>query len=253
MRLAFAVATCVEPDVLIVDEALSVGDGAFARKSFNRFMQFKENGKTILFCSHATYQVEAICDRVIWLDKGQIRLDGDPSGVISAYNDFLAQQDALKIAQPTETASLPTTPTPITPQGTAQIKNIVVEVDGIIGQTLEALSLQSHVRIQVDFIADVNLPTPTVGIVILGADGKIVTSAGSKNDNVIVQCNEYGQGSINLHFEKFGLLKGEYWIDVYLLCEKAIHVYEEARNVAKIKVNQQSLELGIASLPHYWE
>ncbi len=74
MRLAFAVATCVEPDILIIDEALSVGDGAFARKSFDRIMQFREAKKTILFCSHSLYQVEKICDRVIWLDQGRIQM-----------------------------------------------------------------------------------------------------------------------------------------------------------------------------------
>ena len=89
MRLAFAVATCVEPDVLIVDEALSVGDGAFARKSFNRIMQFKQSGKTILFCSHALYQVEAICDRVIWLERGHLKLDGMPGEVVNAYKESI--------------------------------------------------------------------------------------------------------------------------------------------------------------------
>ncbi|NBT92297.1 MAG: ABC transporter ATP-binding protein, partial [Betaproteobacteria bacterium] len=57
MRLAFSVATSIEPDILVIDEALSVGDGAFARKSFERIMQLKDQGKTILFCSHSMYQV----------------------------------------------------------------------------------------------------------------------------------------------------------------------------------------------------
>ena len=63
MRLAFAVATAVDPDILVIDEALSVGDGAFARKSFDRIMALRERGATILFCSHSMYQIEAIC---IW-------------------------------------------------------------------------------------------------------------------------------------------------------------------------------------------
>lgn len=71
VRLAFSIATSVEPDILIIDEALSVGDGAFARKSFDRIMQLKARGATILFCSHNIYQVEALCQRALWLDKGK--------------------------------------------------------------------------------------------------------------------------------------------------------------------------------------
>ncbi|EQD78392.1 ABC-type polysaccharide/polyol phosphate transport system, ATPase component, partial [mine drainage metagenome] len=67
VRLAFSVATSVDPDILIIDEALSVGDGEFSRRSFDRIMTFKDQGKTILFCSHALYQVDALCNRVIWL------------------------------------------------------------------------------------------------------------------------------------------------------------------------------------------
>lgn len=70
VRLAFSIATSVDPDILVIDEALSVGDGAFARKSFDRIMRLKEKGATILFCSHSVYQIEALCTRALWLDKG---------------------------------------------------------------------------------------------------------------------------------------------------------------------------------------
>ncbi|MCK5697000.1 MAG: ABC transporter ATP-binding protein, partial [Gammaproteobacteria bacterium] len=79
VRLAFSVATSVDPDILIIDEALSVGDGNFARKSFDRIMNFKESGKTILFCSHSMFHIESICDRAIWIDDGQIKMDGLPA------------------------------------------------------------------------------------------------------------------------------------------------------------------------------
>ena len=84
MRLAFSVATSIEPDILVIDEALSVGDGAFARKSFERIMQLKDQGKTILFCSHSMYQVEALCSRVLWLEKGRLRMQGSAAEVTSA-------------------------------------------------------------------------------------------------------------------------------------------------------------------------
>ncbi|MBY0467317.1 MAG: ABC transporter ATP-binding protein, partial [Burkholderiales bacterium] len=91
VRLAFAVATSVEPDILVIDEALSVGDGVFARKSFDRIMALKARGTTILFCSHALYQVEALSDRVVWLKDGRVQSMGLAHDVISAYQQFLLQ------------------------------------------------------------------------------------------------------------------------------------------------------------------
>ena len=89
MRLAFAVATSVEPDILVIDEALSVGDGAFARKSFDRIMRLKDAGKTILFCSHSMYQVEALCSRAIWMESGTVKMFGSAADVTYAYQTSL--------------------------------------------------------------------------------------------------------------------------------------------------------------------
>lgn len=85
VRLAFSVAVSVDPDVLIIDEALSVGDGAFARRSFDRIMQFKDQGRTILFCSHSLYQIESLCTQALWLDRGRLQQLGPPADVAAAY------------------------------------------------------------------------------------------------------------------------------------------------------------------------
>ena len=91
---AFAIATCSEPDILVIDEALSVGDGEFARKSFDRIMKLKQRGTTILFCSHSLFHIEALCSRALWIDGGKIVRDGHPHQIIPAYQDFL---DGAKI------------------------------------------------------------------------------------------------------------------------------------------------------------
>lgn len=84
-RLGFAVATDVEPDVLIIDEILSVGDESFRRKSLKRMQQFLDNGTTILFVSHSMNAVESICTQAIWLDAGQIQMSGSVEEVIERY------------------------------------------------------------------------------------------------------------------------------------------------------------------------
>lgn len=113
VRLAFSIATCTEPDVLIIDEALSVGDGEFARKSFDRILSLKNQGTTILFCTHSLFHIEAMCSRAVWLDQGTILKDGHPSLVIPAYQDFLdgvAYLPAPSVPAPEAAAALVATP-----------------------------------------------------------------------------------------------------------------------------------------------
>lgn len=244
MRLAFAVATSVDPDILIIDEALSVGDGAFARKSFDRIMQFKQDKKTILFCSHTLYQVESICDRVIWLEKGHIKLDGAPSTVISAYNQFMAQGETPNIKE--------NTLVPTAADGTAQLTDITISVDGVTGDHINVFSLKSELNLTIGYSSDPKLPTPSLGLIISSADGRHITSAGTKNDDLIIKRDAQGNAKVRVSFSKFALLKGEYWITVYLMCENAIHVYDQVNLPTKLDVHQESLELGVVSLARQW-
>lgn len=89
VRLAFSVATSVEPDILIVDEALSVGDGVFAKRSFDRVMQLREQGTALLLCSHAMFHIDLFCERTMWLDKGRIRDFGNTGIILPRYQEFL--------------------------------------------------------------------------------------------------------------------------------------------------------------------
>jgi ABC-type polysaccharide/polyol phosphate transport system ATPase subunit len=92
-RLAFAVAVTMEPDILIIDEALSVGDARFRRKSFNRMRKLCRQDRTILLVTHALGSVEKLCDEAIWIDKGQMRMWDEPHAVVEAYTDFLGVRD----------------------------------------------------------------------------------------------------------------------------------------------------------------
>src|SRR5204862_4435952 len=96
MRLAFAVATAVLPDVILLDEALAVGDGRFQKKCVDRIYDLKAAGKTIFFCSHAMYYVSTLCDEAIWLRSGVVEAAGPAQRVVLEYEKFLAKKDAAK-------------------------------------------------------------------------------------------------------------------------------------------------------------
>lgn len=92
MRLAFSVAVSVNPDILVIDEALAVGDGAFQKKCVDRIRELQRGGRTILFCSHALYRVTALCSRAIWLDHGRLQADGTAVDVVHAYERHLLER-----------------------------------------------------------------------------------------------------------------------------------------------------------------
>lgn len=85
MRLAFSIATVVNPEILIVDEILAVGDESFQRKSRQRMMELMSGGTTVLFVSHSLEQIREMCDRVLWLDHGQVKMIGEAQEVCDAY------------------------------------------------------------------------------------------------------------------------------------------------------------------------
>ncbi len=252
MRLAFAVATCVEPDILIIDEALSVGDGAFARKSFDRIMQFREAKKTILFCSHSLYQVEKICDRVIWLDQGRIQMDGPPSEVLPAYSNFLSDEtNSTQLNHKKKVGENP--PSSIPPDKMGHITNINVHTENETGEHLTLQSAQSDLIIEVDFITDPTLPPPTVAVGITRKDGLLVSSASTHNDNQKIPSHSEGKGCARIIFQKIPLLKGSYTVDVFLACENALHLYDQAQAVASLTVLQEGVEQGIVTMSHQWQ
>ncbi|MEK7991613.1 MAG: ABC transporter ATP-binding protein, partial [Thiotrichaceae bacterium] len=247
VRLAFAIATCANPDILIIDEALSVGDGGFARKSFDRIMQFREKGKTILFCSHSLYQVEKICDRVLWLDKGVLKMDGAPALVLPAYTEFLNADN-----QEVENQAQQVSSEPPASKFIARITQVIGHANAQTGDKLILKTGQSDFWIDIKFNYDVNLPKPTLGVAIWRKDGLLVSSASTHNDGyVLTQC-ERGQGQVKIQFQDLTLLKGNYTVHVSLGCENAIHLYDQIVSALSLRVEQEGVEQGVVTLAHKW-
>jgi lipopolysaccharide transport system ATP-binding protein len=246
MRLAFAVATAVEPDILVIDEALSVGDGAFARKSFDRIMKLREAGKTILFCSHSMYQVEALCAKAMWIDSGALRMYGSAAEVTAAYQ---ASLNATAMPRHMATDATPFAPAPT---GTARIVRVTASADGVTATELDLRCGESDLSITIEFSIDPNLPAPAVALGISDSNGLTVASATSHNDGVTLRTDASGHGSATIVFPKFPLLKGNYSVTCFLASEDGIHPYEQVDRCLLLHVTQKGVEQGIVSLPHEW-
>ena len=244
VRLAFSVAISVDPDILVVDEALAVGDGEFARKSLDRIIALKDAGKTILFCSHSTYQVEALSARVLWLERGRVKMLGPAASVVSSYvsslNAELNRQDPVLDSLPQA------------PAGTGRIVKVSASAGGIAGNKLAVRSRTSTLELTVAYAIHPSLAAPTVALAITSEAGMMVASVSSHNDGIDTQVDASGHGKATVRFEKIPLLKGRYLIAAYLACERAIHVYDSVNACVEIIVEQQGIEQGVVALPREW-
>jgi lipopolysaccharide transport system ATP-binding protein len=248
MRLAFAVATAVEPDILVIDEALSVGDGAFARKSFDRIMKLKDAGKTILFCSHSMYQVEALCSRAMWIDGGRLRQFGPAADVTSAYQASLnAAMVPATLAPPLPGGAVPAA------SGTGRITKVTATADGVEGNELQVRSAASDLSLTIEFAIDPGLPVPAVALGISDANALTVASATTQNDGVQLRTDAAGRGQVTVAFPRLPLLKGQYAITVFLISEDGVHIYEQVERCVLLHVSQVGLEQGLVTLEHEWQ
>ena len=248
VRLAFAVATSVEPDILVIDEALSVGDGAFARKSFDRIMRLKQAGKTILFCSHSMYQVEALCARAVWIEAGRVRMDGTAADVTSAYAASL-NESATSPRLDSVTACVQVQRSG---SGTGRIVGAIARTPTEEGSEVQVLSGSTDVELELTFEIDPTLPPPGVAVGLSDANGMTIASATSVNDGVSLTTNAQGQGRASIVFKKIPLLKGSYWVTFFLSTEDGIHPYDQVTHCLRLNVSQVGLEQGVVSLAHEW-
>lgn len=238
VRLAFSVATSIDPDVLIVDEALSVGDGAFARKSFDRIMKIKENGATVLFCSHVLFHVEAFCDQALWLHQGHVRESGPVATVIGRYQEFLDDlSNVADHARWTQTGGLAEPPIG---SGNARIESVRVSLDGSEGDELHGDSRRSVLRMEIDFVADRALPAPTAALVLSSEGGRILATHASIDSGVLLRRGDDGRGTAVVTIPGLPFNKGRYRVGAYLMCERGIHVYQWIDPVAHVNLHCSS-------------
>jgi len=134
----------------------------------------------------------------------------------------------------------------------AWIIAVTVSSDEISGKIVQAQSLVSNVTIKVEFASDISLPIPNIAVTITTEDGRGVTMAASQFDDVCLNRDDTGHGSVSLIFPAISLARGNFFVNVFLGCENSIYVYDSALQVAQIKVSQNDRGQGVVKLPHYW-
>ena len=169
MRLAFSVATAVRPAVLIVDEALSVGDAYFQHKSFNKIREFREQGTTLLIVSHDRSAIQSLCDRAILLERGFVIKDGPPEEVMDFYNALIAERENATVeVKRLDDGRAQTT------SGTGEARVASIELRNEQGETVEYVNVGEPVRLEVKIRLHADLPELVFGYMIKDRLGQSV-------------------------------------------------------------------------------
>ncbi len=188
MRLAFSVATAVRPDVLIVDEALSVGDAYFQHKSFDRIRAFREQGTTLLIVSHDRSAIQSLCDRAILLERGAIARDGSPEEVMDFYNALIAERENTTV----EVKRLPDGRAQ-TSSGSGEARVESIELRNEKDEAVEYVNVGEQVRLQVKIRLRADLPELVFGYMIKDRLGQPVFGTNTHHLKVAMAQLKKGQ------------------------------------------------------------
>jgi lipopolysaccharide transport system ATP-binding protein len=169
MRLAFSLATAHRPDVLIVDEALSVGDAYFQHKSFQQIRKFQKQGTTLLIVSHDRGAILSLCDRVVLLEKGRLFMDGPPASVMDYYNALIAEQESSTITQNQEMDTRVRTIS-----GTGEVLFDEITLLDEQGRSVEAIEAGSVVTLQLQISVIRAVPELNIGYMIQDRLGRTI-------------------------------------------------------------------------------
>lgn len=288
LRLAFSVATHVNPDILIVDEILAVGDDHFARKSLNKMLEFKAQRKTIVLVTHDLGTVERWCDAAVWIEGGVVRRQGAPKDVADAYRRTIAeeemrQQAALPAAPPPlpappvpEQASAPgdpappAAPAPVPPApewpeprtgprglsrdlryGTYQVEMARVRVLDSAGQECALFDPEDGLILEIEFETTEQVDDVIFGVAIYAADGQRVYGTNTQVEQVPLPRPLPPSGRLRLEIARVGLTEGDYWLDL-AAHSKVNTPYDWQKGLNRFAVRSSAREVGIYRPPHRW-
>lgn len=254
VRLGFAVIANINPDIFLIDEILSVGDISFQRKCLDTMNKIQKSGKTIIFISHNLSIIKGLCERIIWLDKGNIKKEGDSDDVINAYVSYMTSKsqfihDIAYIGSKTR-------------WGTGEARFINVEVQNINGKNIDTFSVGDKVTIKLEYEAYKKIENPVFWIGIFNNDAiEIFGSFFNKKKGGRYTID--GKGTLKCVIDTYLLKPGIYYIMAGIYGELGELAIDRIGRACTFKIKHSTDEIlkgynnfdttGVVYLPHEWE
>ena len=240
VRLGFSVAINVDPDVLLVDEVLAVGDEAFQRKCGEKFAELREAGKTIVLVSHGMVAVHNLCDRVAWLDEGRVKMIDTAARVVDEYTGNVQVDRQADGAQGTRWGS-----------GPGRIEE--VELLDVSGAPTAQTRTGDSVTFRLHYDTDEPIEAPAFQVIIQTIDGTHVTGPDSR-DAADVPSRIDGKGHIDLQVDRLPLIPGTYDVTAALYDHTMQHPFDVRHHVLRFHVEPGTPRevFGVATLGGRW-
>ncbi len=205
LRLGFAVAAHLDPDVLLVDEVLAVGDASFQKKCLGAMDDLRRGSRTILFVSHNMAAVETLCSRAIWIDQGRVRMDGAAAAVINEYLESFgnmegAQHDLTQISSR---------------GGSGQIRYTAMEFLAPDGRPTDLIKTGDRLHVRLHYTASESVVEPHFGFEVHSQLGTLVTETSTWSTGVAIPRINKGSGYLDLEFDTLNLMPGRYRIGLW--------------------------------------
>ena len=234
VRLGFAVATALRPDILITDEVLAVGDESFQKKCIAWMEDYLSDGGTLLLCSHSMYHIQKLCRHALWLRHGQVVRDGAAMDVTQAYLAFHEEKSA-QAKQPLATAVAHAA-------GVYAVQSLTIEPSGSLSQG-ETLAIRGEI-----FSPDGRAPVVLLGIV--RADGTPVYGVASDMEGVALLPLPDNRFAFGLTLPGLQLLPGKYVVRAHAMDPEGVRLFDNVER--PFVVSGATREMGFVRLPHRW-
>ena len=229
VRLAFAVAVHVDPEILLVDEVLAVGDEPFQRKCLDRIKQFQQDGRTIILVTHSLEQVRQMCDRVVLLNAGRMVIDGSPAEAVRHFREANSSAEQVLQAQRTHRLTLSNP-----------------RVVGSNGRSQSVYPAGSSLTVEFDVSAEQEVADWAAGVALTDASGLLVYGTNTVVQNISV-APITGRRTVRFRFDQLPVAEGQYFIDI------AVHPrigpdYHRIDRAVSFQVSNDANDAGVLAL-----
>jgi ABC-type polysaccharide/polyol phosphate transport system ATPase subunit len=237
VRLGFAIAINVDPEILIIDEVLAVGDSAFQQKCHEKIEEFKHDGRTIILVSHGLGEVAQLCQTVAWIEKGHLKAIGDGYDVVGEY---LGEANDATVRQTGEIGER---------WGTREVEIAGVEFLGLDKKPISSIRSGAPVTLRVNFQAHQQVPEIVVGFRISHLHGTNIWGTNTKRRSVHVGPVS-GNGSIDIEMPEFPLLSGTYDLTIAISDASEVHSFDHWEKGLRFDVSQGKMfDEGLVTFP----
>lgn len=254
MRLAFAVAAHIEPEILLIDEVLAVGDMAFQRKCLERIVRFKSNGCAIALVSHDLGMVQQLCDEVIWLNQGSVVAHGRAELVVGQYKTEMSAETRRRT--PSENHAQEITGNPALRMNENRFGSLEMDITGVAlmepeGRIVDEVQAGDALAVQIAYHAPGPISSPIFSVTISKEDGFVCYDTNTDTAGMLMPVLD-GSGKITLVLDRLDLTGGKYYVDVGVYEKTWAYAYDYHWHAYPLLVKAKTGDKGIILPPGHW-